>query len=486
MQICDIVDLQVASIALFLSVTPSSADRLAAAVAAVAPDLVAFARQLVQIPSLPGRERAAHLAAAKAMTRLGLDPTIVSATRATLAGHPAFCDDGLRVEDRINVVGRWRAAEPRSGARSLILNGHLDVVPPGDEARWSESPWSGRVTEGRLVGRGSCDMKGGVACALFAVAALQRMGMAPGADVIVETVSGEESGGVGTLATIVAGWRADAAVILEPTSLKICPVQAGALTFRLTVRGRSAHGALKHSGVSAVDKLCLLVDALNRLDRERHGRRSHPLFPNPAQIAPISVGVVRAGDWPSTVPNEAVAEGRFGVFPGEGVGDARHTLESAVEAAATADPWLRDVPPSIEWFEGQFEPGETPHDAPIGTGALGGAPRGARRAACRGRRAIWIGPAAVHESRRHAGGALRPRGRRARPRGGRVGVDRRAGRGHACGGRVDHRLDGGTVAGVPAIEAAAARSSGRWIVKVEPDPAPLSTQRCPPLCLMIP
>ncbi|MGE5244146.1 MAG: ArgE/DapE family deacylase [Betaproteobacteria bacterium] len=339
--------------------------KVAAGVDAVTPDLLAFAQELVRIPSLPGDERAAHEAAGKAMRRLGLNVSVVSPTRPDVADHPAFCDDGLPIEGRVSLVGRWRAGTPRSGARSLILNGHLDVVSPGDPSRWTESPWSGRIDGGRLYGRGACDMKAGVACAIFAIAALQRIGFEPGADVLVETVSGEESGGLGTLATIVAGHRADAAVILEPTSLRVCPVQAGALTFRLVVRGRAAHGALKHSGVSAVEKLCLLLDALDRLDRERHARRSHPLFSNPRQIAPVSVGVVRAGDWPSTVPDAAIAEGRFGVFPGESVDEARRALESAVRAAADGDPWLRAEPPAVEWFEGQFEAGETPADAPI-------------------------------------------------------------------------------------------------------------------------
>ncbi len=332
---------------------------------ALAPELVAFVQRLVRIPSLPGEERDAHLAAAETMRALGLEVAIVSATRDELATHPAFCDDGLPVDTRINVVGRWRAPARRAGARSLVLNGHLDVVSPGNEARWSASPWSGRVDGGRLYGRGACDMKAGVATAIFAVAALQRLGLTPGADVLVETVSGEESGGVGTLTTIVRGYLADAAIILEPTSLKLCPVQAGALTFRLIVRGRLAHAALKQSGVSAIDKLRVLLDAIDRLERDRHGAFSHPLYPNPTQIAPTSVGVVRAGDWPSTVPNEAVAEGRYGVFPGESVADARRAFEEAIAAAARADEWMRAEPPTVEWFEGQFESGETPLDAPI-------------------------------------------------------------------------------------------------------------------------
>jgi acetylornithine deacetylase len=340
-------------------------DAIPFAVEALAGDLVAFAQQLVRMPSLPGAEAAVQQLAAEAMARLGLETDVVTPSRAELSSHPAFCDDGLPVETRPNVVGRWKAETSGPRARSVVLNGHLDVVSPGPERHWSGSPWSGRVENGRLYGRGACDMKSGVACAVFAVAALRRIGFRPAADIVLETVSGEESGGVGTLATIVRGIRADAAIILEPTGLRLCPVQAGALTFRLTVRGRSAHGALKHSGVSAIDKMRRLLDAIDRLDEERHARYAHPLFADARQIAPISVGTIRSGDWPSTVPDEAVVEGRFGVFPGETVDAARQALADAIARAARDDEWLRAEPPGLEWFEGQFEPGETPVDAPI-------------------------------------------------------------------------------------------------------------------------
>jgi acetylornithine deacetylase len=330
-------------------------------------DLVAFARRLVRIPSTPGLEAGAQACAADAMRALGLDVALVSATRAELSSHPAFCDDGLPVEDRPNAVGIWRAPQKIDGARSIVLNGHLDVVSPGNEALWTHSPWSARIEDGRLYGRGACDMKGGVACGLYAIAALQRAGLTPGADVLIETVSGEESGGVGTLTTIVRGYRADAAIILEPTKLRLCPVQAGALTFRLTVPGRSAHGALKWAGVSAIDNLRLLLTAIDDLERERHARFAHPLYDDPLHVAPISVGMVQSGDWPSTVPNEAVAEGRFGVFPGESVEEARRAFETAIAAAAHADGWLREHTPRVEWIEGQFESGQTPIDAPIVT-----------------------------------------------------------------------------------------------------------------------
>jgi acetylornithine deacetylase len=332
------------------------------------PELVAFLQRLVRIPSLPGREHEAHRVVAERLRELGLEVDVVPCDPAKLASHPAYNDDGVvSVTPRINIVGRWRGGAGGNGgaARSLILNGHLDVVSPGDESRWSDSPWSGRLEGGRVHGRGSCDMKGGVTAALFAIAALQKVGFAPRADVLVETVSGEESGGVGTLATVVGGYTADAAVVLEPTRLRICPVQAGALTFRLRVRGRSIHACMKNRGVSAIEKSAYLLNAIEALDRRRHRAFRHSLYDDPANVAPISVGTIRGGDWHSTVPNETVLEGRCGVFPGEATGDARRTFEEAVAEAAAEDEWLREHPPEVEWFEGQFESAATPLDAPL-------------------------------------------------------------------------------------------------------------------------
>jgi acetylornithine deacetylase len=208
-------------------------------------------------------------------------------------------------------------------------------------------------------------MKSGVTAAIFAVQALVQMGRRLGGDVLVQTVSGEESGGIGTLTTIVKGYRADAAIIMEPTQLKLCPIQSGALTFRMVVQGHSIHACMKRLGVSAIDKACYLMAQLNAFDRARHLAHPNPSYPDPLNIAPISVGTLTGGDWHSTVPQEAVIEGRFGIFAGESVAEAKQRFHEAMAEAAAADDWLRDHPPTIEWFEGQFESGETNRDEPI-------------------------------------------------------------------------------------------------------------------------
>jgi acetylornithine deacetylase len=330
-------------------------DELCAAVGESEPELVAFTQELVRRPSLPDGEAPAQELVAEQLGRLGLDVDVLPCRFDELRHHPAFTDDGFSPDGRVDVIGRWAGTGDAGGGRSLVLNGHIDVVPEGDTGRWSRSPWSGDVSDGAVHGRGSCDMKAGLAAAVFAVAAAQRVGFRPRGDVLIQSVVGEETGGVGTLAAIVHGYTADAALILEPTGLDACPVQAGALTFRLTVPGRASHGATKVDGVSALDKLRLLLGALDRLEAERDAART----------APISVGTVRGGVWPSSVPEEVVVEGRYGVLPGEEVGAARDRFVSAVAEAGSANDWLAANPPRLEWIEGQFESGATPPDDPF-------------------------------------------------------------------------------------------------------------------------
>lgn len=331
-------------------------------------ELIAFLQKLVQIPSLPGREQAAQHFVAGKLRAMGLAVDVLSSEFDDLKDHPAFCDDGVAFHERLNVVARWQGSGQSRGshvARSLILNGHMDVVPTGSESLWSDSPWSGAIRDGQLYGRGSCDMKAGVTANIFAIQVLQSIGFRPAAEVLVESVIGEESGGVGTLTTIVKGFKAEAAIITEPTRLRLCPVQSGALTFRVKVAGRAIHACMKPYGVSAIEKFYLVLKAVQELERRRHVEYKNPLYEDPNNIAPVNFGVLRSGDWPSTVPDELVVEGRFGVLPGESTTAARQAMADALATAAAADPWLREHPPALEWFEGQFESGETSQHAPI-------------------------------------------------------------------------------------------------------------------------
>jgi acetylornithine deacetylase len=343
---------------------------IASAVDSLEDELFSFIQKLVQIPSLPGLEQKAQELVADKLKELKLDIDIVRSNFDELKEHPAFCDDNIPYENRINVIGRWCSSgkekkDKNKNARSLILNGHVDVVSPGNEDLWDYSPWSGKIKDGKLFGRGACDMKAGLASAIFAIKALQKLGFQPKEDVLLESVIGEESGGVGSLTTIIKGYKADAVIILEPTKLQICPVQAGALTFRIKLRGKSVHACMKKSGVNAIEKFYTILQAINDFEHKRHLNYQNPLYKDPMNVAPICIGTIEGGDWHSTVAAEVMAEGRYGVFPGESAESAKKDFRKILEQAANKDHWLKEHPPILEWFEGQFESGVTDISEPI-------------------------------------------------------------------------------------------------------------------------
>lgn len=246
----------------------------------------------------------------------------------------------------------------------LILQGHLDVVPPGDPETWQGAdPFSAEIRGGVLHGRGACDMKAGVAANLAVLRTLRAEGVELERPLAVHCVVGEEDGGLGAFATLRRGHRGDAAVITEPTRGRIVAATAGALTFRMEVAGRSAHGSMRREGVSAFEAYLPLHQALRDLETERN-RTPDPLFPSDLPYA-LSVGVLQAGDWASNVPDKLVVEGRLGVILDEDPRQARLALEDAVAEASAKDPWLRENRPIITWPGGQFASGRIDLDHPL-------------------------------------------------------------------------------------------------------------------------
>lgn len=324
---------------------------------------ITLVQDLVRIPSITGEETKAQLFFAKRLRDLKLNVDCYYPSRTELQNHPSFSDDGLPLGERPIVIGHFPGKE--TGARSLILNGHMDVVPVGDEKLWTDGAWSGSIRDGKIYGRGSCDMKGGLVSGLIAITALLKTDYHPAGSVWIQSVIGEESGGAGTLAAVMQGYRADAAIVLEPTRMAICPVGAGAATFRIKVQGRAAHGAARQEGVSAIEKFYVLLSAIQEFERSRHSNFRHPLYKDGKMVSPISIGKLQAGDWPSTVPETLIAEGRFGILPGENISSARKEFELVIQNAAEKDDWLQNNLPIVEWFEGQFESTETDVDSAV-------------------------------------------------------------------------------------------------------------------------
>lgn len=329
-----------------------------------AQEVTASLRDLIRLPSVSGsdEENVIQAVLAEQLTGLGLEVDHWQLPLEALMAAPDF--PGVEVE-RTQAWGLVAARRGRGEGPSLLLNAHVDVVPPGDLAAWGRfAPFDGTVDGETVSGRGACDMKGGLVAAFWAVRALTALRVPLVGDLLLSCVQGEEDGGLGTYATLARGWRAAACIIPEPTSLDVVPANAGSLTFRLRVHGRATHASRRSSGVSAVEKLFPVLAALRRLETARN-RDVDPLMARWDIAYPIEIGRVHAGDWASSVPDLLVAEGRCGVALDETLEHAQAQFSATVSQACASDPWLRDHPVEVEWWGGRFLSGCTDSAASI-------------------------------------------------------------------------------------------------------------------------
>ena len=326
-------------------------------------ELFGLAQELVRIPSVVGQEGPAQEFIAQRYAEVGLEVELFEASKSAVENHESFIDSKIPFAGRPNVIAR-RAGDP--GKRSLILCGHIDVVSPEPVAQWKHDPWSGFIENGRLHGRGSLDMKGGLAANLIALKALGKTSLRSLGPVMLQSVIEEEAGGGGgTLACLTAGHTADAMFFTEPVPA-ICIAHAGVLYFKVRVEGVTAHAGRAHEGVNAIQKMMKVLDALFALDEHRRATVSYPLFqPNATPACHLNLGSLTAGDWPSTVAGFAELEGRISFVPGETKDGIKSLVENAVREAAQADPWLREHPPEIEWFGWQSDPWQQDPEHPF-------------------------------------------------------------------------------------------------------------------------
>ncbi|WP_344236426.1 M20/M25/M40 family metallo-hydrolase [Kribbella hippodromi] len=331
-----------------------SADERAVLAAVDDARIVDELRELVRIPSVDGTAAEVEVQAwcARRLSELGLTVDHWELDLAGLTADPEF--PGMEVERTtawgcVGVLGEG----PMPG---LVLNGHVDVVPG--------TAFGAVIEDGVMWGRGTCDMKGGVAAIFGAVAAIVASGIELRKPLAVHTVIGEEDGGAGAFATLRRGHRGEACLIAEPTAGAVIPANAGSLTFRLEVPGLATHGSTRSRGVSAIEKFTVLQSALLDLEVARN-LDPHPLLAHLDLANPLSVGTIAAGDWASTVPDHLVAEGRYGVRLGEPLTDARAAFETAIAEACAKDDWLRDHPVKVTWPGGEFASGLLPDGDPL-------------------------------------------------------------------------------------------------------------------------
>jgi acetylornithine deacetylase len=319
--------------------------------------MLSFLADLVETPSVSGHEKAAQEVVVEKLESMGLEVDVWEPDVDDLRDHPGYFDTNTYEEhgydDRPNVA----ATVAGSGeGRSIALAGHIDVVSVNED-KWTYDPWTATQEDGKVYGRGACDMKGGVAANVFALEALRELGIELAGDIIIESTIDEEAGGTGgALSALERGYQPDAAIVTEPYGVpNVGVASAGAMYFELTVPGKAAHAAHGFAGVNAINKAADIVQALDDLDQERKSRISFEPAVNQypdaeGEVTNLNVGIFESGDWPSTVPDEATIECRIGWPPGETREEVREQVRETVESVVAADEWLNENPPEFEWF----------------------------------------------------------------------------------------------------------------------------------------
>lgn len=323
---------------------------------------IEFLRQMIAIPSVTGDEAAVQKFVSEHMDKIGLDVDMWETDWEELKKHPGYRPVARGYENRPNIVGTYKGT---GGGRSLLLNGHTDVIPVGDGSGWTDDPWAANIRDGRIYGRGSADMKSGVASHILAVEFLKQLGLRTKGDVYVNVVIDEEVSGHGTLDTVIRGYRADAGISGETSDLHVQPACIGRIWFEISVQGKPAGVQKRYEGISGIELGNKIVKAVQELEDERVATVTHPLYPNALDSLPCLIGSFQAGSYPSAFPDSAVLKGSIGTVPGEDHEGVKQSLVDKIAKVAAEDPWMKDHPPVVRFVGYDAEASEIPGDHPI-------------------------------------------------------------------------------------------------------------------------
>ena len=338
-------------------------------------DLVELLRALIAFDTVshaagppPREESALQRFVGERLAARGAEVRVTEPEPALVAGDPMI-PEGFSFAGRPQLVARFSGT---GGGGTLLLNGHVDVVDAEPRDAWSSDPFEPVVRDGAVWGRGACDMKGGVACMVLAAEVLAELGVRLAGDLIVNTVTEEESTGAGGLVSA-RTLRADAAIVPEPSALAVLVACRGSLLPRITVQGRSGHAGIppRHpsagGAVNAIEKGAYLIEAIRRLREEWSLRPRHPHL-SPADCVPT---MVAGGEWPVSYPARCRLDCHIEYLPdaaaedGHGGVVVQREFETWIRRAADADPWLREHPPQVEWLVGAAAPAEVSPAEPV-------------------------------------------------------------------------------------------------------------------------
>lgn len=327
------------------------AQKLLAIVEAKKEKLIGLTQTLVRIPSVNeppnGNEGPCQEFLQKHIQAMGAETDLFLLEEIPGLRDDPFYNPGRDAAGRPDLVGVWKGT---GGGRSLMLTGHSDVVGVGDLSLWDDDPWSGTLRDGRIYGRGTGDMKGGLACELVAIESFRELGL-PRGDLMFSSVVDEEFGGMnGTLAVARRGYRADAAILAEPTGLGLFPATGGGLVYRIHVQGKSAFEGRKDKGQCAILRMARIIEALDRLEKDRSSRfKNDKYFGQYALPTPICIIGINGGDvGVGGVADKCWIEVWHQALPGETEGQVIGELKSLFKKLAQNDSWLAGHMPRIE------------------------------------------------------------------------------------------------------------------------------------------
>ncbi len=338
---------------------------------ALASDLIGFDTTAREVGDPPRDEVALQEYLARRLQAAGAEVDLFEPDGDALQGKPL-------VPPGLDFAGRPQLIAKRPGAtghgRSLLFNGHIDVVSAEPRQAWTSEPFAGQVRDGRLYGRGACDMKGGVAAMVFAVEVLASLGIELAGDLLVATNTDEESSGAGGTALVERGLRADAGIVTEPTGFQVWVACRGSEYGVVRVPGRPGHAEVTQpdwrqgGAVNAIEKAAVVLQAIASLRGEWAGRDGleHPFLSRPALLPTMA----RSGEWPVTYPAQCELTIAVMYLPAQaderGWGsDVRREVEQWITRECAADDWLAAHPPVIEWWPNAVMPFEIPASEPI-------------------------------------------------------------------------------------------------------------------------
>lgn len=316
---------------------PTVAARIVAAVDAGFDRQLRFTADLVAQPSVRAEEQSAQDLLYTAMGERGLSMDRWQIDPAQIDSHEGGSPIAICYDDVTNVVGTYTPAT--NTGRSLILNGHVDVVPTGPEDHWARSPWDAQIVDGWMYGRGSGDMKAGLVANLFAFDAIRAAGFAPTAPIYLQSVVEEECTGNGSLSALLRGYIADAVIIPEPEENMLVRANVGVIWFQVRVEGRPGHPREMDTGVNAIDEVTILMSNLRVLQDEWNAQQgAHPYFEGVHNPINFNFGQIHGGDWPSSVPSWCEVQVRAAFYPGTSADNAWAQLQQCLQRSESSRP----------------------------------------------------------------------------------------------------------------------------------------------------